>query len=279
MSLKIEILNLGEYEAEWSRQVQYKTPGRMVRTRIVSYLILGSPEGPILVDTGFRQLPGSDRPVTSTDAHSLEMQLDRFGLKPADIRYIIHTHLHSGHCGRDDIFPTSSTVVVNRRELEVGCSGLDCDDYAAVDMKHLIDRVHTQGAAWLLDLDSGSPVEIVEGVSLELSGGHTEGSANVLVETEEGTAVICGDLVFHVHEQLVDPMGQVNHREPRISGSMAVSQVAERTALKKALSKASWLLPMHDGPARVAPGGLVIGRVTGTSIPGPVTELEAFRTT
>lgn len=279
MSLRIEILNLGEYEAEWSRQVQYKTPGRYVKTKVVSYLILGSSEGPILVDTGFRQLPGRDRPISSTDEQSLERHLERFDLKPADIRYILHTHLHSGHCGRDDIFPTSSTVVINRRELEVGCSGLDCDDYAAVDMKHLIDRVHTQGAAWLLDLDNATSIEIVEGVSMELSGGHTEGSVNVLVETDDGLAVICGDLVFHVHEQLVAPMGQLNHREPRISGSMAVSQVAERTALKKALAKASWLLPMHDAPARVGPGGLVTGRVAGARVPGLVTELEAFRTT
>lgn len=278
MSIKIELLALGEYYLDWSKIVQYKTPGRRVKTSVCSYLILGGSEGPMLVDTGFRHLPGGEAEKSADSAHSIEAQLARHGLTPADIRYILHTHLHAGHCGKDDIFPSSTTVIINRRELEYGCSGLDCEEYSAIDMKHLIDRVHTPGAAWLLDLEQSGTVEIVEGVAVQLCGGHTEGSMNILVHTDEGIAVICGDLIFHVHEQLVAPIGQVNHREPRISGCTSASQLDERAAIKKALASGTWLLPMHDAPAKLEKGGLVVGRVAGTSVPGLVTELEAFRT-
>lgn len=279
MSLKIEILELGEHEVDWAYIVQYRTPGRKVKIKVLSYLILGGSEGPMLVDTGFRQMPGAAEPISANSEFSIERQLAKHNLRPADIRYILHTHLHTDHCGKDDIFPSSTTVVVNRKELEFGCSGLSCDEYTAIDMKHMIDRVHTPGAIWLLDLEESGPIELVQGVSVQLCGGHSEGSMNVLVETSEGTAVICGDLVFHVHDQLVAPTAVINHREPKISGCTSVSQVRERAAIKKALASGSWLLPSHDAPARVQKGGLVIGRVAGLSIPGPVTELEAFRTT
>ena len=274
MALRIEILALGTYEIEWSKLVEFRAPGRNVSNRVQAYLILGGSEGAMLVDTGFRVLPGS-RSEAGSDF--LVRELARHGLRPSDVRYILHTHLHKGHCGQDDIFPDSTTVVMNRRELEFGCSGVDCDAYAAADMKHLVDRVHTPGAAWLLDLERGDPMPIVEGVHAQLCGGHTEGSMNILVETSDGTAVICGDLIFHVQDQLVET-GHLHHHEPRISRATSVSQLNERAAVKRALANATWLLPMHDAPAKIERGGLVVGRVAGNSIPGPVTALQAVST-
>jgi glyoxylase-like metal-dependent hydrolase (beta-lactamase superfamily II) len=67
-------------------------------------------------------MKGINRPRTG-----LENELARPGMKPADIRYALHTHLHMDHVGKDDIFPTSTTVVVNRRELQVAVGhGLLC---------------------------------------------------------------------------------------------------------------------------------------------------------
>lgn len=276
MALTIEILNLGSYDVDWSYLVKYHRPGVPVSTQVMSYLIQGGAEGPMLVDTGFRANGSGVKP--SSDG-ALEEQLLQRGIRPADIRYVLHTHLHHDHAGKDDIFPGSTTVIMNRRELEFGCSGLSIEEYAAVDMKHMIDRVHTPGAAWMLDLEDSGPVEIVPGVVAVSAGGHTEGSMNILVETDAGIACICGDLVTHVHEQLVAPPFQLNHREPRIAGCSYVSQIHETAAIKRALASCTWLLPSHDAPARVAKGGLVTGRIGGAMVPGPVSELEAFRTT
>ena len=40
--------------------------------------------------------------------------------------------------------------------------------------------------------------------------------------------------------------------------------------MKKALSSGTWLLPMHDQPAKVDRMGRVVGRLEGKSIPGPL---------
>ena len=67
-------------------------------------------------------------------------------------------------------------------------------------VKHHIDRLHTPGALRLLDLELSGPDEVLPGIVCEAAGGHTEGSMNVLVETEAGVACICGDIIYDVHE-------------------------------------------------------------------------------
>jgi glyoxylase-like metal-dependent hydrolase (beta-lactamase superfamily II) len=164
-------------------------------------------------------------------------------------------------------------MVVNRRELEVA-AGYGNLAYQPRDTKHIIDRVYTAGASWLLDLQYSGPVEIVPGVRCELAGGHTEGSMNVLVETSEGIACICGDVIYSIQEQIVEPTFQLQYREPKTTGRHDVGIAQERGAVKKALHSGSWLLPMHDIPARVDRIGLVTGRLEGTTIPGPAAPLK-----
>ena len=112
-------------------------------------------------------------------------------------------------------------MVTNRRELEYSASGLMGAQYPPEYVKHHIDRLHTPGALRLLDLELSGPDEILPGIVCEAAGGHTEGSMNVLVETDEGVACICGDIVYHVHDSLIDPFHvglasrAAGHGEPR----------------------------------------------------------------
>jgi hypothetical protein len=43
------------------------------------------------------------------------------------------------------------------------------------------------------------------GVVLEAANAHTEGSMNVHVETAEGRATICGDVIYDFKDQIVEP--------------------------------------------------------------------------
>jgi ribonuclease BN (tRNA processing enzyme) len=54
----------------------------------------------------------------------IENQLKKQGLRLGDIRFVLHTHLHIDHAGKDDLFPMNTTVGINRRELEYSVSGL-----------------------------------------------------------------------------------------------------------------------------------------------------------
>src|SRR5207249_10845124 len=154
----------------------------------------------------------------------IEHQLATFDLELNDIRWVLHTHLHIDHAGQDNQFPISTTVAVNRRELEFSVSGLMGEQYPAEYIKHLIDRLHTPGALRLLDLELSGPEEIIPGVRCEHAGGHTEGSMNILVETDEGTACICGDVIYSIQDQIVSPIYQVLEFEPQTTGNHSTSK-------------------------------------------------------
>lgn len=277
MSLTIHALNLGNIEIDSSLLVLYRNHGRWVTIPCWGYLVLGGGEGPILVDTGYRnewslEIMGMKGNIL--DGTGLENELAKHGLRPADIRYVIHTHLHTDHAGKDDIFPIQrTTVVVNRREVEVAAA-YGTFAYQPQDIKHVIDRIYTPGSAWLLDLKYSGPVEVVPGVVCDLAGGHTEGSMNVLVETGDGVACICGDVIYNLQAQIIEPTFQLQFREPRTTGNSDLSIAQERGAVKKVLNSGRWILPMHDQPVKVDTGGKITGRLEGLVVPGPVAPIS-----
>jgi glyoxylase-like metal-dependent hydrolase (beta-lactamase superfamily II) len=192
-----------------------------------------------------------------------------------DVRYVLHTHLHIDHAGYDDQFPMDgTTVVINRKELEHSVSGLMGEQYPAPYIKHLVDRLHHPGALRLLDLDVVDYEEIIPGVRCVAAGGHTEGSMNILVDTDEGVACICGDVIYDIAHQLVDPHLQVMELDPAVTGNHSCSKRAEKAAIRKALVGSRFVLPAHDRPG-VVEAGRVVGR-TFDSTPGPVISNEEF---
>lgn len=270
MPLEIKILDYGDIELESSFLVLGRDCGRTRRVPTLGFLILGGP-WPVLVDTGYRSNAIMETlGMRGLQFHEnlIENQLARHGLKLSDIRYILHTHLHIDHAGKDDLFPMSTTVVVNRRELEYSVSGLMHPQYPAPDIKHLIDRLHTKNALRLLDLELSGPIEIFPGLYCEAAGAHTEGSMNVHVHTADGVATICGDVIYDFNDQIIEPFRITQEMEPQVTGNHGMSKRQEKAAIKKLLANARYLLPVHDRPAKIE-GGRVVGRLH-DQVPGPV---------
>jgi len=269
MAISIEVLNTGDITAETSFLVKYRTPGTPVSVCSNAFLLRGLSVGPVLVDTGFRSreiMASIGMAATDPREGTLEVQLHARGLRLGDIAAIIHTHLHMDHAGKDDLFPDSTQIVVARRELEIGCGGSGGGGYPLADMKHLLGRVWRPDAIRLLEAEDGDTVEIMPGVAVEHAGGHTEGSLNVLVETNDGLARICGDVFYNLDHQLRQPFDEILVAEPHISGNTAMSERSERRAMKRAVRGCKWLLPSHDAPGRLQAGKLV-GRVSGNVVP------------
>jgi N-acyl homoserine lactone hydrolase len=274
MSLKIHQISFGTLRNESSSLVMFRSPGTKVPIPVTGFLITGGQE-PILVDSGprspefFQQLGYrfSAGPENSIDHH-----LAQHGLKRSDIRHVVHTHAHLDHAGGTVNFPMSTQVAIARQEMRFMASGImGAGMYTAEDTKHFVDRLHTKGALRLLDVDGTFEEEIVSGVAVRLSGGHTPGSLSVLVETDEGLADICGDIAYDVHDQLVDPLIERAAHEPNITGNRAMSTLDEKRAIKRALADARFLLPSHDVPALIR-GGRVVGRAEG-SISNPAIDV------
>ena len=162
MPLEIKILDYGDIELEGSFLVLGRDCGRTRRVLTLGFLIIGGPY-PILVDTGYRSnqiMETLGMRGLQFHENMIENQLARHGVKLGDVRFILHTHLHIDHAGKDDLFPMNTTVCINRRELEYSVSGLMHPQYPAPDIKHLVDRLHTQNALRLFDLEIGGRVEL-----------------------------------------------------------------------------------------------------------------------
>jgi glyoxylase-like metal-dependent hydrolase (beta-lactamase superfamily II) len=276
MGLEIKILDLGDIELESSFLVLGHDCGKLIQVPVFGFLILGG-ETPIVVDTGFSspEIMGNlgMRGFYNGD-QGLDKQLAKHGLQKSEVGFVLHTHLHIDHAGKDSEFPMDTVVVINRRELEYSVSGIMGEQYPADYIKHLVDRLHTRGALRLLDLEVVGSEEIIAGVRCEAAGGHTEGSMNVLVETDEGTACICGDVIYDVANQLLDPFLQIMYMDPALTGNQGTSKRQEKAAIRKAVNSGRFVLPVHDRPA-VIEHGRVVGRLY-DSVPGRILENEAF---
>lgn len=276
MALTVHTLELGRAVTDSSFFVRHRQPGTMVSAPVHGFLIMGG-STPIVVDTGYRDTDAMTRvglQVESNDDNTLEAQLDRFGVAIEEVGAVIATHLHVDHAGHFDDFPLTTPVVLNRREMEFAASGLQGLAYAPEDLKHLLDRTHAPGGIRWLDLEVTGPVNVAPGVRCEASGGHTEGSLAVYVDTGEGDACICGDILYDIEDQAINGLMQNGYLEPQVTNNFAGSTRQEIASIKKVLNRAAFVLPSHDHPAKVE-NGQVVGRVEGLTFPAPAVALPS----
>jgi N-acyl homoserine lactone hydrolase len=92
----------------------------------VGFYVIKHPKGNVLFDTGNNDKIITDpsywgplfdglKPVNTPDV-AIDTQLQKIGLKPDDIKYVVPSHLHLDHGGNVGKFP-NSTIVVQRDEI------------------------------------------------------------------------------------------------------------------------------------------------------------------
>jgi N-acyl homoserine lactone hydrolase len=140
----------------------------------LGYLI-DHPDGLLLIDTGL----GEDDWV---DGHyqPRRVPLGRaVGVDLADIRYVVNCHLHFDHCGGNPQLP-GRPVFTQRAEL---AAARQTEDYT---LPELID------APGITYTELDGEAEILPGVHVIPTPGHTEGHQSVVVRRRDGTVVVAG---------------------------------------------------------------------------------------
>jgi N-acyl homoserine lactone hydrolase len=139
------------------------------------------PRGLVVVDTGMIDShPEIDEAYSPTIVPLTEH------LDPEGVVVVINTHLHFDHCGGNRLFP-GTPIYVQRKELAAAHG----PDYT------IPEWVEFEGANYV-ELDGEA--EIVPGIRVLPTPGHTEGHQSVLVDTSEGLVVIGGDVAHHLEE-------------------------------------------------------------------------------
>lgn len=253
---KINILQVGDLEGvDASFLCHHYMPGNPKPAPVYAFLITGENISPILVDTGIAEnVPNVMARLGMKDITSEEMkigaQLKKFGYKPSDIKVLLHTHLHIDHAGNDYQFENAKLIFA-RKELMWATSGIMGGQYPPEYIKYQIDQLHTPGKMRLLDGEA----EIVPGIVMEPTEGHTWGSMLIKVNTKNGVAVICGDVIYNIDLQtqnndiFVDPQAQ-RQNDVEAFGDLPTGNNwnlwAAKAAVQKVVREADIILPSHD---------------------------------
>jgi glyoxylase-like metal-dependent hydrolase (beta-lactamase superfamily II) len=132
------------------------------------------------------------------ESPGLALALERRGVDPASITDAVATHLHFDHAGgytysdeADGLKLVLPEAVhhIQKKQWEAALNPNDKDRASFFDENYLpIEK------AGKLDLVDGE-TEIYPGVRVLETAGHTPGHQTVLVETDEGNLLYCGDLI------------------------------------------------------------------------------------
>ena len=143
--------------------------------------VVTHPGGAVLVDTG---VGGPDEWLTDWRVvnRSVADALAELDMTPADVGLVINTHLHFDHCGQNAVF-SHAACHVQRTEL----------DRAKRESRELYDWFGFMDARWeLLDGDT----EILPGLSVVTTPGHTVGHQCVVVSSADGQDLLVGDAAY-----------------------------------------------------------------------------------
>ena len=147
--------------------------------------VVTHPGGAALVDTG---CGGPEKVLNDWRVvnRSVADALAGLDMTPADIGLVINTHLHFDHCGQNAVF-SHAPCYVQRTEL----------DRAKRESPELYDWFGFMNARWeLLDGD----VEILPGLSVITTPGHTVGHQCVVVATDDQADLLIGDAAYTPHQ-------------------------------------------------------------------------------
>jgi len=194
----------------------------------------------ILVDTGFGN-PFFIEAFNAAHMLTPEEYLREVHLSPADIDTILISHLHYDHVGFLHLFPNAK-VIVQQQEYEGWKQAVHLPKryrlvtcYLDPDTLPELERIKAAGN--LILVQDGE--EIYEGIHVYLTPGHSYGTQSVVVETEKGSFVICGDSAYTTENIItMTPMGYGFNQLEMLRSFDKIMELAD--------GKVEHIIPGHD---------------------------------
>jgi N-acyl homoserine lactone hydrolase len=143
----------------------------------LGYLV-DHPLGPLLVDSGMGIHPDVDAHYRP-QRRSLSAALNKVGVRPEAIAFVVNSHLHFDHCGGNPEL-SGRPVFVQRVELEAARRS---PDYT---LPELVD------APGLRYEELDGEAEVLPGVFIVPTPGHTAGHQTLVLRRHDGTVIVAG---------------------------------------------------------------------------------------
>jgi glyoxylase-like metal-dependent hydrolase (beta-lactamase superfamily II) len=179
----------------WSRLTETDERGRLLCRLNLLLIEAGGRRIVVETGTGVRMDP-KDREIKGVEGGDPAEALRAVGEDPEAIDFVVVSHLHYDHAGgmvgADDrpLFPNARYVV--QRDEAVAAHGDELRVKGVMEVEQL-DAVRMAGQL----AEVHGEVDLVDGVRLLRTGGHTRGSQAVLIGSEGGVdrAIFWGDLI------------------------------------------------------------------------------------
>ncbi|MFC2005394.1 N-acyl homoserine lactonase family protein [Chloroflexota bacterium] len=181
-----------------------------------------------LVDAGVKVVAGVWNELTS-----VEDGLGKLGLKPEDIEIVILTHLHVDHIELGHLFKEAK-FIVQKKELDYARNPHPLD--ASIYDRSMFEDLN-------LEVIEGQR-EIIPGVSVFLTPGHTPGGQSVEVNTAAGKAIITG---FCCHLSTFAQTEVMKSRGWEVTAPLVHNDVREAyDSVLKVKRRADIIIATHD---------------------------------
>jgi glyoxylase-like metal-dependent hydrolase (beta-lactamase superfamily II) len=222
----IHPLVVGANETDQGVMTYLRDYGKRIWLPIYVFCVKGGDEN-ILVDTGLEQfvVPDDLGATYGFDILEFEDALDTVGLEPDDIDVIIHTHLHNDHC-ENDYKCKNARVYVQKAEMDFFRDPHPIDHRYYPDVLDGVEVVEVEG-----------DVNILDGIDVVFSPGHTVGAQSVLINTSQGKAVITG---FCCNDKNFPETG------PAIAPGVHINVMDAYDSIQKIKDVGDILIPLHD---------------------------------
>jgi glyoxylase-like metal-dependent hydrolase (beta-lactamase superfamily II) len=151
----------------------------------------------ILIDNGMNErflIDGKAWGGCPADAGSKDIlaSLAKEGLKPDDIDLIIYTHLHNDHAGTSNFFPQTKSLAQKDEWYNLTNTVFAEQVRRDYDLE-VIPFLKNNRNFFRIDGD----LDLMEGIRIIKTAGHTRGSQSVVANTTNGLRVFVGDQ-FHL---------------------------------------------------------------------------------
>lgn len=228
MSYSITPLLTGVRNPDQGIMTYQKGYGTRIWLPIWAFLIRNE-EHNILVDTGLDEnelfTPAGFTEETGLEPASIQDCLAAEQLNPADIDIVINSHLHDDHCGNNSLF-SEATFYTHKLEVDF------CKNPHPLDYRY--DDFFIEGQNFVLVEDGD---DILPGISVMHSPGHTPGCLSVKVKSGEGDVVITG---FCCNSENFPASG------PPVCPGVHLDAIAAWESIMKVKDLGIKIIPMHD---------------------------------
>ncbi|MCB1749851.1 MAG: N-acyl homoserine lactonase family protein [Gammaproteobacteria bacterium] len=201
-AIKLYQVSSGVLELDKGWLTAMRDVGKKIKVPVAMYII-DHPRGLVVYDTGnnvavsdgqcesyWGKLCGAFLAIQKRE-DVIDKQLEKFGYKTSDVKYLVLSHMHLDHAGNMEMFP-NATIVVQKAEMKTAwwpekfqAAAFVLGDY---DDARNFNYLELDGD---FDLFGDGSVVVLD------TKGHTQGHQSLMVKlANTGTLFLAGDAVY-----------------------------------------------------------------------------------